>query len=375
MRYVLLIIMVVAVAMGRAQEQVGSERKQKADNLNVNLHDSLGTLKRTVRGFGAIDTTYVEPQHYNWSFMLQSTFNYDVYWLRSGDQRLTLSPDVVMRVGPYFGWRWLFLGTTIELKNIGVDRENNKLKREFMLSLYSAQIGVDLFYRRTGNDYKIRRARFTNADGDDESLNGVPFSGLNVGITGANVYYIFNHNRFSYPAAFAQSTCQKVSCGSWMVGLGYTRQSVELDAEALEETIRENTKMEVELDSGLMFNRIVYYDINFSAGYAYNWVFAKRWLLCGSGSLALAFKQSEGDLAGAAEHLTLRHMNLDGIGRLGIVWNNTKWYAGANGIMHVYTYRKSRFTANNIFGSINLYAGVNFGMRKSYKKKLNKKLE
>ena len=192
---------------------------------------------------------------------------YDVYRLSSAyGQEILLSPDVLFRIGPYFGWRWIFLGTTIELKNLGVD--NNSLKKEFTLSLYSAQIGVDLYYRRTGNDYKIRKANFGSDDVNDK-LKSVPFDGLNVGITGFNVYYIFNHNRFSYPAAFSQSTCQKISCGSWMAGLGYTHHNLELDHEKLKRVVEETTNNEVQIDSSLMFNRLKYDDINVSVGYGY----------------------------------------------------------------------------------------------------------
>ena len=42
----------------------------------------------------------------------------------------------------------------------------------------------------------------------------IPFGGLGVSITGLNAYYILNHRKFSYPAAFSQSTCQRKSCGS-----------------------------------------------------------------------------------------------------------------------------------------------------------------
>ena len=34
-------------------------------------------LRRTIRGFSYIDENYVEPQHYNWSAMVQATHTYD----------------------------------------------------------------------------------------------------------------------------------------------------------------------------------------------------------------------------------------------------------------------------------------------------------
>ena len=66
----------------------------------------LGPIRKTVRGFSAIDTNYIEPQHYNYALMVQTTYNYDMYWLKSNTgQQVMLSPDMALRVGPYFGWR------------------------------------------------------------------------------------------------------------------------------------------------------------------------------------------------------------------------------------------------------------------------------
>ena len=330
----------------------------------------LGTIRKVVRGFSAIDTNYIEPQHYNFTVMAQATFNYDIYRLKSqSGQMLTFAPDIIMKVGPYLGWRWIFLGYTFDLKHFGFG--SNGKKREFDFSIYSSQIGVDLFYRRTGSDYKIRDVYM--GDGVDVSkLNGLDFDGISVGITGANLYYIFNHKRFSYPAAFAQSTCQKISCGSWMAGVGYTVNSIELDHDKLEDMVESysSSQNKIELDSGLMFNSVKYTNINASAGYAYNWVFAKNWLLCASASLAVAYKYSKGDVENDKRHsFNFKNIHLDGIGRFAVVYNNTHWYAGASAIVRSYNYHKSRFEANNIFGNVNFYIGYNFGKKKGYRKK------
>jgi hypothetical protein len=209
-----------------------------------------------------------------------------------------------------------------------------------------------------------------------EALEGVDFDGLNVSITGVNFYYIFNHKRFSYPAAFAQSTCQKISCGSWMVGAGYIKNTIEFDYKRLEALAQEKLGRDVKLDSGLMFNKIKYSDINATVGYAYNWVFARNCLLCASLSMALAYKTSTGETENKNtknEGFDFGNFNIDGIGRFGIVWNNTKWYAGASAIVRAYNYHKSRFATNNIFGDLCIYVGLNFGPRGPYKKKKNVK--
>ena len=80
-------------------------------------------LRRTVRGFDRLDTTFIEPQHYIFTVMLQATNNYDIYTLRSAApnvQSITFSPDMNLRLGPYFGWKWFFLGYTFELGGINL---------------------------------------------------------------------------------------------------------------------------------------------------------------------------------------------------------------------------------------------------------------
>lgn len=341
-----------------AQDSITVEQPKKKE---------LSWLRRTIRGFSYIDENYVEPQHYNWSVMFQGTYNYDYYRLSSkGDNRqtVTFAPSPTFKFGPYFGWRWIFAGYTIDLKNVNV----SKNKQEFDFSFYAAQIGADIYYRRTGSDYKIREVDLGRGF-DTSNFDGLPFDGLSVGITGFNVYYIFNHQRFSYPAAFAQSTMQKISCGSWMAGFGYMRNSLDFDSDKLQETLQERTSREVKIDSGLMFNSVKYYNYNASVGYAYNWVFARNCLFCSSLSMALAYKATRGETSDKDKSgFDIGNFNVDGIGRFALVWNNNRWYAGTSAIVRAYNYRKARFAANNIFGSLNVYVGYNFGARGRYKK-------
>ena len=349
-------------------------RKEQTDTVaqDDDKPRKLGYVRRTVRGFDRLDTNYIEPQHYIFTVMLQGTYAYDHYSISSigsERQKVSFAPDMSLRVGPYVGWKWFFGGYTFELGNINF----SKVKQELDLSIYSSQIGIDLFYRRTGSEYKLRKADF-GKDVDAEALDGVAFDGLKAGITGFNAYYIFNHGKFSYPAAFAQSTVQKLSCGSWMAGLGYTRNSVELDYNRLQHVINEKLgKGVVKLDSGLMFREVRYHDLNLSAGYAYNWVFAKNWLLGSSLQTAIAYKYSSGNVFGGLRNFSFRDVNIDLIGRFGLVYNCMRWYAGTSVILHSNTYHKPGFTTNNTFGSWNIYVGYNFSLKRKYREERDNK--
>ena len=84
-------------------------------------------------------------------------------------------------------------------------------------------------------------------------------------------------------------------------------------------------------------------------------------------SVALGYKRAwdDSDHEGfTLKDFTFQNFNIDGVGRFGIVWNNMRWYYGANCIVHTYNYHKPKFSTNNMFGSLNIYIGVNFGRQK-----------
>ena len=338
------------------------------------FHQVGNVFTRFFREFNTTDSSYIEDQHYNYTVMLQNTNTYEIYTLRNKEgQSITFAPDPSWRLGPYLGWRWVFLGYTFDLKHINANNSHTN-KKEFDLSLYSSLLGVDLFWRQTGNDYHVKRMNL----GEHINCNAMrkaPFVGFKSSIKGLNLYYIFNHRKFSYPAAYSQSTVQRKSAGSMLLGIGYTEHNLKVDwdelGSILDQRLGKKENGESRIDPDLKFSEINYFDVSASCGYAYNWVFAKNWLFNASLSAGLAYNQSNSDTDGSHSHLrfkdfSFKNFNLDGIGRFGVVWNNTKWYAGASTVIHTYNYKKEQFSTNSSFGSLNIYVGVNFGRKRHH---------
>ncbi len=350
-----------------ATDSVMRERHKKTF-----FHRVGGVFTKFFHEFNNTDTTYIEPQHYNYTVMLQNTNTYEQYTLSSKDgQRISFSPDPTFRLGPYLGWRWVFLGYTLDLRHINASSKHTN-KKEFDLSLYSSMLGIDLFWRQTGNDYHVQRMVMSD-DFDASAMRKASFDGLKSSIKGLNLYYIFNHRKFSYPAAYSQSTVQRRSAGSMLLGIGYTRHTLDVNFEKLSALVDEKLGKKEDgtsrIDSSLSFTKVKYTDVSVTCGYAYNWVFAKNWLFNASASLGVAYNQSNSD----TEHnmlgirdFSFKNFNFDGVGRFGVVWNNTKWYAGASTIIHSYNYKKEQFSTNNSFGSLNIYVGVNFGRKRHH---------
>ena len=99
---------------------------------------------------------------------------------------------------------------------------------------------------------------------DTRPMRGVDYDGIDVSIKGFNLYYIFNHKRFSYPAAFSQSTIQRRSCGSALCGIGYTQHTLSIDWEKLNSLVADRLGKDVAdkyMDTDLKMKKVKYTDI------------------------------------------------------------------------------------------------------------------
>ncbi|MDY5087683.1 MAG: DUF4421 domain-containing protein, partial [Alloprevotella sp.] len=264
-----------------------------------------------------------------------------------------------------FGWRWLFLGYTFDVANHGGVAKS----QEMSLSLYSSMIGVDLVYVKNDGLFTIRRAR---GFGDDvaRAVEGSKFSGIDSYTSSVNVYYVFNHRRFSYPAAYAQSTVQRRSQGSWVLGLCYSHNRMEMDYRRLPSALITPIDNEghTPLIDEMKVERTDYKSYTISGGYAYNWVFAPKWLFSISATPAFGLRHSKGERMNTDDlWVSMKRFNFDFIGRVGLVWNNSKYFAGLSAVTHIYDYKKEGYSLSNMVNYVNVYVGFMFARKSQYR--------
>lgn len=130
---------------------------------------------------------------------------------------------------------------------------------EFNLAYYSSRLSLDASYHRS-----------TTLAGDTErgDATGHLESGdVKMKMANLAAYYVFNHRRFSFPAAFTQSYVQRRSAGSWLAGISYQGGSIETTDEFKD---RMPNAPDVNIHIGLL---------GIGGGYGYNWVLGNKWLL------------------------------------------------------------------------------------------------
>ena len=328
-------------------------------------------FKRAIKkfmNFSDFYTLYISPNRYNYALMATHFSNFEYYSVTSEfpqPQKLSFSPNPHNKIGLYFGWRWIFLGWSVDIDDIYRKTNRKNKGTEFDLSLYSSKLGVDIFYRRTGNNYKIHKIRgFYDEIPSDYSED---FSGLKVDIKGLNLYYIFNNRKFSYPAAFSQSTNQRRNAGTFIAGFSISKHNLDFDYQQLPAYIQER------MNPGMKVNKIKYTNANISFGYAYNWVFARNCLACLSLTPAIAYKASDVDAETQEGKAWYSKFNLDFLLRAGVVYNNGKYFVGTSFVGKNYNYHRNNFSLDNGFGTLQVYVGFNFHLRKEYRKKETKR--
>lgn len=296
-----------------------------------------------------IDTAYVQGNLYNLTIMPEYSHSYERYSIGTrGGQRIDIAPDNRGVATFNVGWRWLIVGYSIDL-------HGGRPLTEFNTSLYSTRFALDLFYRKSGDGYRIKSLEGFNNTGKPLQGYNKNFDGFAVEQIGLGLHYAFN-KRFSYAAAYGQTTLQRASAGSFILGADYNHQKFTFDYDKIDPLIAE------QLQDGLKFKQAGYNDFSISFGYGYNWVFAKNFLAGMSFEPGISYKKTILEYTGNKS--LQANANLDFTTRAALVYNNSRYYAGASFESHTYRYGKNSLYIRDGFGLLEVYAGFFFWRRK-----------
>ena len=173
---------------------------------------------------------------------------------RAEGRRVKADLETNHMVNLSFSANYKGLAAAISLNPAKLKGSNNDF--EFNLNYYSNRFCVDASYQIS----KTMAGDVSNEETSGHIDRGVLKTKL-LNVTG---YYVFNHKRFSFPAAFSQTYIQKRSAGSWMVGFSYQGGTLKTTDEADEDF------PDVHFHVG---------HFGIGGGYGYNLVLHRKWLL------------------------------------------------------------------------------------------------
>jgi hypothetical protein len=176
-----------------------------------------------------------------------------------------------------------------------------------------------------------------------------------------NASWIFNHKEYSQQASYRHNTVQLKNAGSFIANLSYTRHNISFDHAKLP------TELSSHLNPKLKFNHIKYSDYSLGFGYGYNWVLSKTWLASISLLPSISYKDSSIKGYELTDESWTKNLNFDFITRASVVYNTGKYFAGAMLVYNAYNNSKSDLCVSHSFGTLRIYAGLNFWKKKQFR--------
>ena len=354
-----------------AQEEGAKPRPNLFKRL-LNLIDTT-----SVRG---IDPNYIEIPEKPWAFVLRSNLSQSFVNLRSETHeaspmkiRIRTTSNLTTSVGAWIGYRGYGLGYSIDLSGdkgsdftTGVSNIFDLLFSNLNLAAMGGRYGLNLRIRT----YQVGHSNLTAWTNDsrdpvirDQSMDIA--EPMKVRSVFADAYYMFNGKHFSYAAAYDQSAIQRRSAGSLVVGLMYHYSRVEYDS-------GENIDL-LNIMHGV--GQMKMWQGSLGAGYAYNWVPHKNWLISAMILPVITFynrgkvfyyerdhpeNEVSEEVHFVNSELTDNKIVPNFDTRLSVTYNRARYYLNAYG-----TYNSFRYS-NNDGGSVQVgdwYAYFSWGLR------------
>ncbi len=299
--------------------------------------------------FNGYDTLYVKGTGYKFNVKARTDSWVDYYNFDLPDNmRMRMLSDASTSVGAYVQYLAVSLGYDINVSKLFGSEPLGRTRFNFGFncSLFAVE-GYTM-----SNTGGTRISKFGHR-GNTYNPN-IDFHGMKVTSTGIDVYYFFNHKRYSQAAAFSFGRVQQRSQGSFYAGFSYLYQNYDFDFSTLPESIKEYFPTSWKGYRYLANSR----NYLLKGGYAYNWVPRQQWTIGASVSPSVGIKY--GYLNNEHERRTTFGMNADG--RVSVVWNHGRWFIGAVGQCTLWLIYDRDSTFSNALITGNVCAGYRFNL-------------
>lgn len=201
---------------------------------------------------GVFDTTYITRPKTRWTLITRLNFSGMDIESKGYDQGRRFKSVMQANRKTTISLGASYLGVALSLSLNPAQLAGKYHDFEINFKSYGRRFGFDVSY----TDAKNFEGWY---DADGLPRYTLPDGTLAVKTLNANAFYIFNHRRFSYPAAFSHNYIQRRSAGSFLLAASFQWQHAFHDWD---------------LDTKLRMT-----NIGLGAGYGYNFVPHRGWLL------------------------------------------------------------------------------------------------
>lgn len=296
--------------------------------------------------FNSYDEEYVVGVGKNWKATIK---NYN--WMTSymmffeKDKALHMRSDIYNDLGAYLNFMAVSIGYTAKVDDlIG---HSIKTRKNFNFSFTSSLFSAQFNYWKTMGDVKITRL----GDYNDGKSFAYDFNNIRLRSYAGEVYYFGNHLKYSQAAAYCYSKYQLKSAGSWIVGLGFNHQTLDMDFSSLPQEMHQALP---NLDNIYRFR---FNDYDVMGGYGYNWVPRPRtWLVNGTILPSIGYRYSYRDSSEGQKNMFSTNIRA----QFSILYNHRALFINLLGRFDGHLYFNNNYTLFDSIESLSLIAGVRF---------------
>lgn len=299
--------------------------------------------------FNSYDSLYVVGSGKRFNVKAKVDSWSDVYNFRIDEgYSMQMLSDPSSTLGFYLTYMAVSVGYDMNIGKYfnGGQRARKRFNLQFNCSLFAFE------YYNISNDIGTTIRRMGPV-GESHRVN-IPFKGINTSQWGIDLYYFFNHKRYSQAAAFYYSKLQVRSQGTFFAGLSFNGSQYNFDFWDLEPADRPTLPA-----SWANFYMVKNKNYALKLGYGYNWVFHKGWVLGVSEAPLIGLRM--GYINDPSQQKT--SFGMSNQMRLSLIYNyKTKWFFGAVGRwdMALIYDREHTLMANNL--SLEASAGFRFNL-------------
>jgi hypothetical protein len=307
------------------------------------------------------------------SYIIDLTYKINIspYLLASGngfalrsDHHIRVRPNEIGSFGLRITHRWVSGALAFGVKNILSDKRGTTEFVNLSINTYRQKWGFDGYYHYYKGQY-IANDEIANLPQYINTKTYPILPNVNTLYAGANAYYVSNHRKFSYRASFMNNEIQKKSAGSFVLMLSFSHFSMSSDTGFVPGDLQSSVPLTSQIIDG-KFN-----SWSVMPGYAYTWVFAKKYYFTISPSIGLMTQFQDYTTRGIPEK-----GKTDGnviypraMARAAIGFNASKWYWGISAFADNYIVRlpEKDMLIYNI-GHGNIYVGWRLNVPKRFRK-------
>lgn len=298
------------------------------------------------RTFNSYDTAYVYSIPKKWKVMLKVNSKWDMYHVNAHDDKFSLFVNSEPRTSAGFRISFMAVGFeyTPDIDNLlsGKIIDHRRTRINFTCSRLFAEI----YYNKNTGMSRINK--FGNYN--DGKIINLKYDGLTSKTLGVDLFYFFNNKKYAHAAAYCFSKIQKRSAGSFILGLQYSNQKLDMDMSKIPEELKDINPW-----PDRTF-RMHYYDYAINVGYAYNWVFHHNWVFNVMAVPSLGLKHGSVDtIDGINNRLALNIR-----ARMALVRNCGNFFYGFHASFNGYTSWSKSYWLYNQIGDATASAGFRF---------------